>query len=212
MKKLLILLLLAVSVAAQGQSTRVVTGVVIDKNGNPVPEAMIEATGGTESTMSGPDGTFKIVVSKWLESLTCTHPTMGTKKVKIEKKYGEVIFKMNGNVSDIRLVEKLGLKKLFKKDEKKKKKKNIVTNGETTIILKGAVVDKNGNAIPGATIEATGGAENTMSGPDGTFTLEVSRWLKSITVSYEGKHEKKIKVDPEEEELVIRLNVNLRKD
>ncbi|WP_417471148.1 carboxypeptidase-like regulatory domain-containing protein, partial [Leyella stercorea] len=40
---------------------------------------------------------------------------------------------------------------------------------QSTRIIKGAVVDKNGNPLPGATVEATNGAESTTVDADGTF-------------------------------------------
>lgn len=66
------------------------------------------------------------------------------------------------------------------------------TMGQTTKEIHGAVVDKNGNPLPGAKVEATGGAESTVTDADGTFTLEVSRWLKSATASYPGMGKKKM--------------------
>lgn len=60
--------------------------------------------------------------------------------------------------------------------------------------IKGAVIDKNGNPLPGARVEATGGAENTVTDADGTFSLEVSQWLKSLTVSYPGMRDKKMNI------------------
>lgn len=72
----------------------------------------------------------------------------------------------------------------------------VMSFGQTKVI-KGAVIDMNGNPLPGAKIEATGGAENTVTDVDGTFSIEVSQWLKSLSVTYPGmdKQKKKIKQD-----------------
>lgn len=66
---------------------------------------------------------------------------------------------------------------------------------QNTAIIHGAVIDKNGNAIPGAEVKATGGAESTISADDGSFSLEVSKWLKSVTAKYPGMRDKKLKTD-----------------
>lgn len=60
--------------------------------------------------------------------------------------------------------------------------------------VKGAVVDKNGNPLPGARVEATGGAESTITDADGTFSIEVSQWLKSLTATYNGMSKKKLNI------------------
>lgn len=65
-----------------------------------------------------------------------------------------------------------------------------------TRVVKGAVIDKNGNPIPGATVRATGGAEVTVTDADGTYSLEVPVWLKSLTASYTGMMDKKLKLTP----------------
>lgn len=72
------------AVAANAQTTRVITGAVVDKNGNPLPNALIEATGGAETVTTEADGTFTIEVPIWLKSLTVQYAGLSTKKVKIE--------------------------------------------------------------------------------------------------------------------------------
>ena len=66
---------------------------------------------------------------------------------------------------------------------------------QTTIEVRGGVVDKkNGTPLPGAKVEATGGAESTVTDADGSFSLEVSRWQKSITATYPGMNKKSMKL------------------
>ncbi len=67
-----------------------------------------------------------------------------------------------------------------------------VAVAQNTRVIKGAVVDKNGNPLPGAVVEATNGAESTVVDADGTFSLEVPVWLKSITAKYAGMRDKKL--------------------
>lgn len=67
-----------------------------------------------------------------------------------------------------------------------------VAVAQNTRVIKGAVVDKNGNPLPGAVVEATNGAESTVVDADGTFSLEVPIWLKSITAKYAGMRDKKL--------------------
>ena len=71
---------------------------------------------------------------------------------------------------------------------------SLTMSAQTTKTIKGAVIDKNGNPLPGAQIEATGGAETTTVDADGTFSMEVPIWLKSVTASYPGMKNKKLKV------------------
>lgn len=95
MKKTLLMLLMAgATLTAMAQSTREVKGAVIDKNGNPLSGAKVEATGGAESTVTDADGTFSLEVSNWLKSLTATYPGMGSKKKNIRNQNGDVIFEM----------------------------------------------------------------------------------------------------------------------
>lgn len=86
MKKLfLMLLMVGAAFAANAQSTRQIRGAVVDKkNGNPLPGAKVEATGGAESTVTDADGTFTLEVSQWLKSLTATYPGMNKKKEEID--------------------------------------------------------------------------------------------------------------------------------
>ena len=75
---------------------------------------------------------------------------------------------------------------------------------QSTRIIKGAVVDKNGNPLPGATVEATNGAESTTVDADGTFSLEVSRWLNTATARYAGMRKKTLEV--QDGDMVFRLS------
>ncbi len=67
------------------------------------------------------------------------------------------------------------------------------TEQTTTRVITGAVIDKNGNPLPGAIVSATGGAETVTADADGSFTIEVPLWLKSLTASYPGLGEKRMK-------------------
>ncbi len=66
---------------------------------------------------------------------------------------------------------------------------------QSTRVITGAVIDKNGNPLPGALVEATGGAESTVVDADGTFSIEVPIWLKSLTAKYSGFKDKKMNID-----------------
>ena len=68
-----------------------------------------------------------------------------------------------------------------------------IAQSETTRTIHGAVVDKNGNPLPGAIVSATDGAETALVNADGTFDLEIPIWLKSVTASYAGYKNKKMK-------------------
>ena len=93
MKKLFFMFaVLAMSITASAQTTRVIKGAVIDKNGNPLPGATVTATGGSEVTTVDADGSFSMEVPVWLKSATAQYAGMKNKKVKI--KDGDVIFRM----------------------------------------------------------------------------------------------------------------------
>lgn len=84
MKKFLLLMTFVISVlGAYAQNTKIVTGAVIDKNGNPLPNALVEATGGAESVTTDADGSFSIEVSIWLKSLTAKYAGMASKTKRI---------------------------------------------------------------------------------------------------------------------------------
>ncbi len=77
---------------------------------------------------------------------------------------------------------------------------------QTTKVIKGAVIDKNGNPLPGAVVEATGGAENTTTDADGSFEMEVPLWLKSITAKYAGMSDRKLKLrDGKNSNLILKM-------
>lgn len=94
MKKLFFMFaLLCVGMTATAQSTRIIKGAVVDKNGNPLPGANVEATNGAESTIVDADGTFSLEVPRWLNSVTATYPGMRKKKMKV--KDGDMVFRLN---------------------------------------------------------------------------------------------------------------------
>lgn len=68
-------------------------------------------------------------------------------------------------------------------------------NAQNTKVITGAVIDKNGNPLPNALVEATGGAESVTTDADGSFRIEVPIWLKSLTAKYAGFQDKKIKLN-----------------
>ena len=69
-----------------------------------------------------------------------------------------------------------------------------ITTIAQTRIVKGFVIDKDGNLLPGVKVEATNGAESTVTDADGSFQLEVSQWLKSITATYPGMKTYKLNI------------------
>lgn len=75
-----------------------------------------------------------------------------------------------------------------------------------TIVIQGVVYDKNGNVFSGVTIEAAGGITSTQTGEDGTFSMEVSRWLTSIKASAPGMHDIKVKLKGQKSQnLIIKM-------
>lgn len=72
---------------------------------------------------------------------------------------------------------------------------SISVIAQTTKVVKGAVIDKDGNPLPGAVVEATGGAESAVVDADGTFSIEVPVWLKSLTAKYAGLKDNKKKIN-----------------
>lgn len=80
----------------------------------------------------------------------------------------------------------------------------VMSFGQTKVI-KGAVIDMNGNPLPGAKIEATGGAENTVTDVDGTFSIEVSQWLKSLSVTYPGMDKQKKKIKQDNRDMIVTM-------
>ncbi len=86
------LVICALSVNAQ--NTKIITGAVIDKNGNPLPNALVEATGGAESVTTDADGSFRIEVPIWLKSLTAKYAGLQDKKIKLNHN-NQIIFEMS---------------------------------------------------------------------------------------------------------------------
>ena len=69
-------------------------------------------------------------------------------------------------------------------------------------IVKGTVVDKDGNPIPGVKVEIKGGTESTITELDGTFVLETANPVKKVTVHYAGMQSKDQKIKPD---MVIKM-------
>lgn len=63
----------------------------------------------------------------------------------------------------------------------------------TTRTITGMVVDKNGNPLSGAEVRATGGAETVYTEADGSYSIEVPITLKSLTASYTGLRDTKLR-------------------
>jgi hypothetical protein len=99
MKKLLFLMTLVIcAFGVSAQNTKVITGAVIDQNGNPLPNALVEATGGAESVTTDADGSFRIEVPIWLKSLTAKYGGLQDKKIKL-KQNNQIIFEMKPKTS-----------------------------------------------------------------------------------------------------------------
>lgn len=80
---------------------------------------------------------------------------------------------------------------------------SFAASAQTTRVIKGAVIDKNGNPLPGATVGANGGSEVTTVDADGLFSMEVPIWLKTATAQYAGMKKKKLKVS--DNDMIFRL-------
>lgn len=81
------------ALGVNAQNTRVITGAVIDRNGNPLPNALVEATGGAESATTDADGSFRIEVPIWLKSMTAKYAGLNDKKIKFNHN-NQIIFEM----------------------------------------------------------------------------------------------------------------------
>lgn len=94
MKKLFLLSMfcLLCSLSAMSQTTKVVSGAVIDRHGNPLPGATVQVPQGAESAIVDADGTYSIEVPVWSTSLVAHYAGMKDKKMKI--KGDEIIFRM----------------------------------------------------------------------------------------------------------------------
>lgn len=62
----------------------VVTGTVVDRDGNPIPGARVEIVGSTESTITELDGTFSFTLSSPVKKVRVLYGGMQTKEAKIE--------------------------------------------------------------------------------------------------------------------------------
>ena len=86
---------------------------------------------------------------------------------------------------------------------------SIAVSAQTTRVLKGAVIDKDGNPLPGATVNATGGSEVTTVDADGSFLMEVPIWLKRATAQYAGMKDKTLKIKGDD--LIFRMKPDQRR-
>lgn len=85
MKKLTAMLLTAICAANVSVAQETVTGVVVDKKGNPLPGVRIEVPGTPDQTISDLDGTFTLYRSdQSKKKVYATYAGMNPKKVKIK--------------------------------------------------------------------------------------------------------------------------------
>ncbi len=84
----------------------------------------------------------------------------------------------------------------------------IATMAQTTRIVTGAVIDKDGNPIPGAMVGVPNGAEEAIVDADGTFSIEVPVWSKKLVARYAGMQDKKLKIK-NGEEMVFRMKTEI---
>ncbi|MDE5789678.1 MAG: carboxypeptidase-like regulatory domain-containing protein [Muribaculaceae bacterium] len=110
MKKIiaLILIILSAGTTTFGQrynngqvTTKIITGIVVDKEGEPLAGAYVNATNGAETVETGADGTYIIEVPVWLKKLTASYPGFGSIDVLIKDKK-EINFTMNGKLSSLK--------------------------------------------------------------------------------------------------------------
>lgn len=85
---------------------------------------------------------------------------------------------------------------------------SISAFAQTNRVYKGAVIDKNGNLMPGARVQATDGTEETVTDADGSFTLEAPVTLKSVTVTYPGMSTAKKSVKNNPDEVVVEMSTH----
>jgi len=158
-------LLFVCALVVNGQEANVMTieGIAVDTDGKGLSGVTIEASGGISSTTTGEDGTFTLDVSRWLKKITASAPGMHSKTIKL-----------NGQPKD-KLVFKMKANPFY----------NPV-NLKGTMILKGVVLDKDGNGLSGAKIEPKGINAVVTSDADGTFSIEIPRSLQKLIISYPG--------------------------
>ncbi|MDE6300282.1 MAG: carboxypeptidase-like regulatory domain-containing protein [Muribaculaceae bacterium] len=91
---LLVVLLSGISIFAQDvplKATKIVTGTVLDKEGNPVGAAELSSRGWPEVKHASDDGSFSIEVPYWLETLTASSEGFKSSTVKLKDSQPVVI-------------------------------------------------------------------------------------------------------------------------
>lgn len=83
-KRILLLSLFLVATTLALKAQNVVTGTVVDRDGNPIPGAKVEIVGSTESTITELDGTFSIATKSPAEKVRVLYGGMQTKVKKVK--------------------------------------------------------------------------------------------------------------------------------
>ena len=83
-KRILLLSLFLVATTLALKAQNVVTGTVVDRDGNPIPGAKVEIIGSTESTITELDGTFSIATESPAEKVRVLYGGMQTKVKKVK--------------------------------------------------------------------------------------------------------------------------------
>lgn len=108
MKKFLLLIVaIFCALGVSAQNTRIISGVVIDKNGIPLPNAIVEAIGGAESVNTDADGSFRIEVPVWLKFLTAKCTGYKDKKVELSQA-NQIFFEMKSKPTPYWFLDAVG--------------------------------------------------------------------------------------------------------
>ena len=93
MKRIFSFLLYALlPLAVMAQATRPVRGVVFDNNGIPMAGAKLVAIGSTDSTLSGADGTFEMMVSPYTKLIEASKEGFISAQAEVDGSY--LVFKL----------------------------------------------------------------------------------------------------------------------
>jgi len=100
MKNITILLILIFSIITVGNTQTIITGLITDESGEALAGVLVQAKGTTVSTLSLEDGTYKIEVTPYVNTLIFSHLGMKTIEKEINSGIINVIMNIEGEESE----------------------------------------------------------------------------------------------------------------
>ncbi len=177
------------------QSGKVVSGTVLDQDGNPIANAQVFVPQTTIKTKTNDKGSYLLNLPASINTFVVTAKGKQRQQVQVNDRT-TILVRMqpfSGNTAE-------GMDDDLNNNGKKKKKVKM-PKGERAVV--GVVADEKGQPIPSASIVLSGTQTGTISDFEGRFMLTIPAGRDSLTVSFVGFETQDIEIGDNEASLTV---------